>query len=192
MQQLQDAVVVAQARERELSVDADSWKLLREALRDAEKTESAHLGKALAVPVTARFTALTKGKYDGVMLDPQLRMESVLVKGVQASSDSILAALSVGTRDQLATLVRLAVASQLRSAILLDDQLVHTDVARLGWFADVLRKVAEDAQVLVFTCRPLDYVIEKDLPGKEPVRDVGHVRAVDLLRMMEATAKQAP
>jgi uncharacterized protein YhaN len=40
--------------------------------------------------------------------------------------------LSVGAREQLATRVRLALAAQLRTARLLDDQLVHSDARRLA------------------------------------------------------------
>lgn len=62
-----------------------------------------------------------------------------------------------------------------------------TDPKRLAWFADVLRKVALEAelQTLVFTCRPLDYVTEADLAGKEPVRNVGSIHVVDLSRVVQ-------
>src|SRR5262249_46566857 len=113
----------------------------------------------------------------------------VVVAGAPASGDVVLSALSVGTKDQLATLVRLAVASQLKSAILLDDQLVHTDSQRLAWFSDVLRKVAQEAkmQVVVFTCRPLDYVKEADLRGKESASTVGPVHVIDLSRVVHSS-----
>jgi hypothetical protein len=56
--------------------------------------------------------------------------------------DSVLEVLSVGTREQLATLLRLAIAEQLRSAIVLDDHLVQTDATRLAWFRQTLRSAA--------------------------------------------------
>ena len=176
---LDEAVIAAQARERELQIDAESWKLLRDTLREAENTQSSHLGKALAIPVASRFVALTKGKYAGVTMDQSLRMEGVVLDGIQVSGAEILSALSVGTRDQLATLVRLSVASQLKTAIVLDDQLVHTDESRLGWFGDILKTVAADAQVLVFTCRPLDYLRADEL-----------VRATDLSNIIIPVARQ--
>src|SRR5207247_5766540 len=46
--------------------------------------------------------------------------------------------LSVGTREQLATLLRLAIAGYLHTAVVLDDQLVHSDSERLGWFSERL------------------------------------------------------
>ncbi|HTU58683.1 MAG TPA: hypothetical protein VMF89_09620, partial [Polyangiales bacterium] len=104
----------------------------------------------------------------------------------------VLEGLSVGTRNQLATLVRLTIASQLKSAIILDDHLVHTDPSRLGWFRDLLRKTALDTQVLVLTCRPEDYLEHTELPTAEPVLDLagGSVRAIDLSRVLKRWAAQ--
>jgi len=81
--------------------------------------------------------------------------------------------------------VRVAIARQLKTALVLDDHLVHTDPARLDWFGQVLRETALDAQVLVFTCRPLDYV-KADLLAGGPVRDAagGALRVVDLARVI--------
>lgn len=182
LQQLDEAILRARIHERELLVDAESWKLLRDALREAENTESAHLGKALAVPVAKRFVELTKGRYQGVTLDSELKTEAVRLDGIQTAGDTVLNALSVGTKDQLATLVRLAVAQQLDTALVLDDQLVHTDPARLDWFSRLLEQ--HDGQVLVFTCRPLDYLDEAELATKTPVKDSGALRAVDLARVI--------
>jgi uncharacterized protein YhaN len=83
-------------------------------------------------------------------------------------------------------LVRLALALQLQSAIVLDDHLVHSDLGRLEWFRDALRTTAAKTQVLVLTCRPLDYVDAKTLPGKDaPFRDVdARTRVVDLTRVI--------
>jgi uncharacterized protein YhaN len=68
--------------------------------------------------------------------------------------------VSVGTREQLATLLRLAIAGYLQTAVVLDDQLVHSDTGRLEWFKRCLRESARnhDHQVIVFTCRPGDYL----------------------------------
>ena len=149
---------MAKAREHHLEVDAAAWKLLVEAVREAEKEDSSSLGSALAVPVASRFAELTKGRYAAVKFAPSLQATSVGLAGAEASSHGVLEALSVGTRDHLATLVRLAIALQLKSAIVLDDHLVHTDLGRLSWFRDALASVAAQTQVIVLTCRPLDYV----------------------------------
>ena len=82
--------------------------------------------------------------------------EQLAAPGVAASD--VLGALSVGTRDQLATLLRLALARHPKAPLLLDDHLVHTDPARLGWFRRALLAAATGMQVVVLTCRPEDYL----------------------------------
>jgi uncharacterized protein YhaN len=189
LQQTQEALETARTTERELRTDADSWKLLREALTQAETEESEHLGVALGRPVGERLKELTGGRYREVSFDQHMTATRVKAEGATPDAE-VLEALSVGTRHQLATLVRLTIASQLKSAIVLDDHLVHTDPARLGWFRDVLRKTALDTQVLVFTCRPEDYLVQGELPTKEPMQDIagGNVRAIDLARVLQRWA----
>lgn len=66
----------------------------------------------------------------------------------------------MGTQEQLATIVRLAIAAQLKTAVLLDDQLVHSDTQRIAWFRDQLRISAREHQhqIIIITCRLSDYV----------------------------------
>jgi hypothetical protein len=98
----------------------------------------------------------------------------------------VLAALSVGTRDQLATLIRLAIAEELGSAVVLDDHLVHSDPRRLEWFRQALVKAAVRTQVIILTCRPQDYLSNSEMPEATPFIDLagGAIRAVDLARVM--------
>ncbi len=107
VERIEEARVAAETRERELEVDADAWKLLRDTLREAENDEGAHLGRALAGPVTARFEELTAGRYRGLRLDATLKAEALEALTATATGDEVLDALSVGTRDQLAALIRL-------------------------------------------------------------------------------------
>ena len=189
LQQAQEALDIAREREHALRVDADAWKLLSEALIAAETEESEHLGVALGRPVGERLRELTRGRYGDISFDQHMTAVRVNAQGATAEA-AVLDALSVGTRNQLATLVRLTIASQLKSAIILDDHLVHTDPARLGWFRDVLRRTALDTQVLVLTCRPEDYLDREELPTREPIVDLagGSVRALDLSRLLQRWA----
>jgi uncharacterized protein YhaN len=179
---IEEARVTAEARERELEVDADAWKLLRDTLREVENEEGAHLGRALAGPVTTRFEELTAGRYRGLRLDATLKAESLEAMTANAAGDEVLEALSVGTRDQLAALIRLTIADQLRSTIVLDDHLVHSDPARLLWFRDVLQRTAVNAQVIVLTCRAGDYLSLSELPIDTPSYDAaaGTIRAINV------------
>ena len=61
-------------------------------------------------------------------------------------------------REQLSTLYRLALAEYLCSTIVLDDQLVQSDGHRMEWFRALLVEKAQRFQIVVFTCRPADYL----------------------------------
>jgi hypothetical protein len=178
-----------QARERHhaLEVEYDAWKLLVETMRACEATEGAHLGKALAGPVSKRFRQLTEGRYGDLELGAHLE-----ATGVHAAGDvRPIAALSAGTQDQLATLLRLCIAEQLRSAIVLDDHLTHSDASRIGWFNAVLRAAAPQVQIILITCRPSEVLSPDELPVDGEAMRVaaaGLLRAVDLNRVIRRFA----
>lgn len=157
----------AEALEREQTERA-ALRLLRE-IEAVEAERATHLGRALAGPTTEAFRALTGGRYGQVSLAPDLKTEHIEADGGTRELEH----LSVGTREQLATVIRLAIAGYLHTAIVLDDQLVHSDSERLGWFRERLCASARehDHQVIVFTCRPGDYL---------PPEVDGAVTAVDL------------
>lgn len=67
--------------------------------------------------------------------------------------------LSVGTREQMGIVARLAYADLLQEAgrptlLILDDALVNTDEDRLGQMKRVLYDAAQRHQMLIFTCHP--------------------------------------
>lgn len=67
--------------------------------------------------------------------------------------------LSVGAREQMGVVARLAYADLLREAgkptlLILDDALVHTDQIRLGQMKRVLYDAATRHQILIFSCHP--------------------------------------
>jgi uncharacterized protein YhaN len=71
-------------------------------------------------------------------------------------------ALSIGTREQLSILVRLAFAVYLQekgypAAVILDDALVYADPNRFERMQLALRKAAETVQILILACRPEDW-----------------------------------
>jgi DNA repair exonuclease SbcCD ATPase subunit len=178
-----EAVRQAEQKERDVEIEYDAWRLLTEKLREAENTEGTHLGEALSQPVTERFTKLTAGRYGKLEVAPNLHTEGLRVAGKLRE----LGALSVGTQEQLATLLRLTIAEQLRSMLLLDDHLTQTDAARSEWFREILREHASKAQVIVLTCRPQDYLRREDLPAEGEVtasRAAGIVRATDMSRVI--------
>ena len=125
---------------------------------------------------------MTKQRYQGVRLSAQLATEGVLAAGAAREPDRI----SVGTREQLSTLYRISLGEYLSTTIVLDDQLVQSDGDRMDWFRALLRDKARSFQIVVFTCRPQDYLAAAAMvPDSGPVHadtEDGFVRAIALER----------
>jgi hypothetical protein len=182
-EELDKAIEQAKERWHEIEVEYDAWKLLADTLKSVESEAGAHLGRALAGPVSERFQALTGGRYGRLELGPDLKTEGLHV----ADAVRDVGALSAGTQDQLATLLRLCIAEQLRSAIVLDDHLTHGDPDRVAWFNDILRTSAHQLQIVLITCRPAELLRPEELPtGEETTHTTssGLVHAVDLAQVI--------
>jgi len=111
-------------------------------------------------------------------------LRGILVAGAVRPLEHI----SVGTREQLSTLYRLSLAEYLRSTIVLDDQLVQSDDDRMEWFRALLVEKAPSFQILVFTCRPTDYLgsvaLVQDGNAAHVDCDGGLIRCIDLRRVL--------
>jgi uncharacterized protein YhaN len=138
---------------------------------------------ALGPAIARRFQELTRQRYETVQLTAQLATEGIVVSGAVRPMEQI----SVGTREQLSTLYRLSLAEYLGSTIVLDDQLVQSDDNHMDWFRALLAEKARNF-ILVFTCRPSDYLAKGALvPEGSAVHadtDGGFLRAVDLGRTL--------
>ena len=172
--------IVAFARqeyeEKELTERA-ALHLLNE-VRAAEAEATSNLGRTLAGPVTEMLKQLTGGRYGAIDFATDLTAGGVSAAGASRE----LECLSVGTKEQIATLVRLAIAAQLQTALVLDDQLVHSDTERLRWFRDRLCASAHDRQhqIVVITCRPGDYLPPEGADATYPVNVVDLSTVVDV------------
>ena len=150
-------------------------------MKQADAAQASNLGQALAPAITAKFEALTQKRYEDVRLTAQLATEGIVVAGTIRPAERI----SVGTREQLSTLYRLCLAEYLGTTVVLDDQLVQSDVKRMDWFRALLAEKARTFQIIVFTCRPRDYVPASAMPPAKVghrVTDGGFIRATALDR----------
>ena len=173
LEQADEAVQAIERREGEIEIEYGAWKLLLETLRDAEAEDAVHLGKALVEPVSRRVSELTGGAYGEVSIAPTLSTQNI----ESAGSKRELSRLSVGTRDQLATVLRLTIAEKLGSTVVLDDQLVQSDASRMRWLYEFMLQCAKEFQILVLTCHPEQY---------DPAD--GHtLRSIDLTEHVERT-----
>ena len=186
-----EAFELAERDEREIEADYEAWLLLLEQMKEADAAQASNLGQTLGPAIAGRFAALTERRYEKVQLTAQLGTEGVMAGGAVRSAERI----SVGTREQLSTLYRLSMAEYLRTTVVLDDQLVQSDGKRMDWFRDLLAEKARSFQIVVFTCRPDDYLEANAKVPKEPSKmrgskgnafykdtDGTFVRAIDLGR----------
>jgi DNA repair exonuclease SbcCD ATPase subunit len=190
IRELEQAIAQHREQQRALELEFDAWQLLVETLRGAESSESQHLGRQLAGPVSRRFQQLTDGRYGPLELGADLETEGLHVAGGLRP----VAALSAGTQDQLATLLRLCIAEQLRSAIVLDDHLSQSDPERVAWFNDALRAASPQLQIVFITCRPSEVLRATELPATGDtfrISATGLTRAIDMTRVIRRFAPSA-
>jgi DNA repair exonuclease SbcCD ATPase subunit len=177
-----EALTLLREQEHNLEIDYEAWALLRETLLEAEQQEGVHLGRVLGGPIIQRFSDLTAGRYGKLALGPDLETDTIAVAG----EGRPLSALSVGTRDQLSIIFRLTLAEQLRSAVVLDDQLTQSDGQRMVWLRSLIREMAKNIQIVVFTCRPTDYLVPSELKtAKKSEHFNASLRSVDLMHAIE-------
>jgi uncharacterized protein YhaN len=182
-ERLRDAVEafeLAERQEREVEADYEGWKLLLEQMKEADAAQASNLGQVLAPAIASKFEALTERRYEGIRLTAQLASEGIMAAGAVRAA----AQLSVGTREQLSTLYRLALAEYLHTVVVLDDQLVQSDSIRMDWFRALLEEKAKSFQIIVFTCRPQDYLSTSSMVSEGHAVhsdcDEGFIRGIDL------------
>jgi chromosome segregation ATPase len=108
-------------------------------------------------PLTARLEPYVRTLLPGARLgiDDDFRITAL---GRATPGEERFAALSDGTREQIAVIARLAFAEMLRDQglpafLVLDDALVFADAERLARMFALLQAAAKDLQIILLTCR---------------------------------------
>ena len=141
---------------KRLELDAKAWKLLRDTLQQAEREAK----EVFLAPVTERLQPYMNLVFPDTKL--QLDDEGMEIAALRRTHDEPFASLSIGTREQIAVLARLALADLLREkgkpvVLILDDALVNCDDGRFNRMALALRKAAENVQIIILTCHEARY-----------------------------------
>ncbi len=156
--EVQGRLDLARRRVGQAEREARAARLLHDSLVEAQReSKERWLG-----PVRQRvrpYLRLLDPDSDVVLNEETLEIEGVL----RAGRPEPFEALSMGAREQVAVITRLALADILRtsqrpSAVILDDALVNTDETRLDRMHLVLHRAAEHLQVMVLTCRERDFL----------------------------------
>ncbi|MDX7949750.1 hypothetical protein P7D22_00980, partial [Lichenihabitans sp. Uapishka_5] len=155
---LEGEIEAGRSRLGALEREAAASRLLHETLVAAQRdAKERWLG-----PVRDRVTPYLRLIHpeSEIRLDDQsLEIEGLYRDGVLEQ----FGALSMGAREQVAVVTRLALADILKAAghpaaVILDDALVNTDDARLDRMRNVLTRAARGLQILILTCRERDFL----------------------------------
>ena len=157
LDRLRGELEVARADLARTEADASAWKMLLETLREAE-TEAKEIFVGPVRERLAPYLRLVFPRTELRLSEDNLEIHSLVRDGVSEPFRS----LSIGTREQVAVLIRLALARLLRDkgqpvALVLDDPLVNTDDPRFERMLLALRKAAESVQTVILTCHEVRY-----------------------------------
>ena len=145
----------------------NALQIAMEVLDEANARLQERMSPALNKRAGEFFHRLTGGVYDQVSLTREF--EALAAKTDDVTPRRLLA-LSKGTADQLYLAVRLAVCDLVLpgedpAPLVLDDALVHFDGERLALALDLLRELAQDRQILLFTCQNRERLCLEDDPS---------------------------
>lgn len=138
-----------------LQTDYDALEIAMQALQEADGQLHARFSPQLGQEAGAYFRRLTAGQFDQVKLDRSL---NVTVRQAGSLADRPLALLSQGTKDQLYLSLRLSIADLVlpegrTCPLVLDDALLAFDDRRLDLALALLVQLAENRQVILFSCQ---------------------------------------
>jgi energy-coupling factor transporter ATP-binding protein EcfA2 len=158
IQELEGQLALAIARRDSAKKDADALKLLYHTLVRAEQ----HAREAFLAPVQKRvqpYLRLLLPESELVLSEDDLGVTALRRNG----QDEPFESLSVGAREQVAVLTRLAFADLLRergvvAPVVLDDALVNSDPRRFERMLLAIRRAAKNLQIIVLTCDEADWV----------------------------------
>ncbi|WP_421694074.1 AAA family ATPase [Aestuariivirga sp.] len=142
-----------QAEEARLAERAEVLKLLRDTVEScyAERREQ------LNAPLQRHLTPFLHDVFPEASI---ALGENFAISGLSraAPEGELFGRLSLGTQEQLAVLVRLAMGAMIAEKgaavpVILDDALVFSDDARIEQMFDALNRAGKNQQVIVLTCR---------------------------------------
>lgn len=139
----------------QLQEEYDAIGLASDALREADAEIQSRFSPELGRVAARYMSEVTGGRYEDVFLNRDFTAR-IRTKDDAVARDSEY--LSAGTLDLMYLAVRLAVCELALPEgepcpLIIDDALVNLDETRLQQALELLKQIARDRQVIVFTCR---------------------------------------
>ncbi len=130
-------------------------KKVRDFFEEARKNTLARVAGSIGKQAAEYFNELTGGRYPNMDISPD-GLEITVYSREKGERLDIDSEMSTGTRDQLYFSVRLAmipaVAAGRKPPIIMDDPLVYFDPERRERAFNILKKLAREHQVIIFSC----------------------------------------
>ena len=156
-----DPLVVAsslrqfQESHRQIQAEYDAITLAEELLREADQEIQSRFSPALSSLAAKYMNEMTGGRYEELMVGQDFSART-RIQGDTVSHDAEY--LSAGTSDLMYLAVRLAVCELALPEgepcpLILDDALVNLDETREAQAMKLLKRIALQRQVILFTCR---------------------------------------
>ena len=148
----------ADAHHKRVQQEADAWKLLVDTLTESER-EAKEMFVEPVLKHILPFLSLLFSQPKLTLDEENMEIKELLRDG----KEETFLHLSIGTREQLSILVRLALAVYLKekgypSMVILDDALVYADDGRFERMQLALRRAAKSVQIIILTCRSRDWI----------------------------------
>ncbi|MGA7306843.1 MAG: hypothetical protein WBW88_18365, partial [Rhodothermales bacterium] len=122
-------------------------------LERAKETVQRNIAPRLKASIEKRLALVTEGRYDEAAVDPETLEVNVRPAGGTFRSAVLL---SQGTTEQVYLLLRVALAEHMTTTeevapIFFDDATVQSDATRTRAILDVLHRISEERQIVVFS-----------------------------------------
>ena len=140
-----------------VQLEAGAWKLLVDILTEAEREDKARFIEPILKCIEPFLKILFPQS------KPVLDEKTMEIKELHRDEQKEpFLSLSIGTREQLSILVRLAFAKYLKekgypSMVILDDALVYADDDRFERMQHALSEAGKSVQIMILTCRARDW-----------------------------------
>ena len=139
----------------QLQGEFDALALAIDTLRQADQEIQSRFSPQLGKLAASYMSAVTGGRYEDVFINRDFTARTRTKDDVVAREAEYL---SAGTLDLMYLAVRLAVCELALPdgepcPLILDDALVNLDEERFGQAMELLKQIAKDRQVILFTCR---------------------------------------
>ena len=138
-----------------LQEEYDAINLAIDTLKDADAEIQSRFSPQISELAAKYMSEMTDGRYEEVLLDRNFSAKAKTGDDVIAHGTEYL---SAGTADLLYLAVRLAVCELALPSgepcpLIIDDALVNLDETRYNQAMTLLREIAKERQVILFTCR---------------------------------------